>query len=258
MREVRPAKADHKANPLLSARSLTKVVRGRPLLRDVSLDVTAGHCLAIMGPNGAGKSLLCRVLHGLVSKDQGDILWDGRAATKADRAAQAMVFQHPVMLRRSVRANLRFALNVFGLRGAERRDREDEALELSGLTHLAHQPARVLSGGEQQRLAVARAMIGAPRLLFLDEPTANLDPASTLAVETLVKTAQAKGATLVLVTHDIGQTRRLAQDLVFLQDGQVSETGPVARCLEAPRSAALRAWCAGEIFVTPDQPLAAE
>lgn len=249
---------DQPAETLLAVRGVTKMARDKTLLRNVSFEIKTGRCLAIMGPNGAGKSLLCRILHGLVPLDAGQLMWRGAALNKAARSRQAMVFQNPVLLRRSVRANLRFALSVRGWRGADRRAREERALALSGLETRAQQPARVLSGGEQQRLALARAMICAPELLFLDEPTASLDPASTLAIERLIRTAQEAGTTIVLITHDNGQARRVAQDLVFLQDGAVAESGPLHTCLDAPRSAALQAWCAGALYVPSDRRLAAE
>ena len=241
------------APTLMGIHGIGKVLRGKVLLENISFDILEGRCLAIMGPNGAGKSLLCRVLHGLVPTDHGDLTWQGAAMNPAARTEQAMVFQRPVMLRRSVRANLRFALSVRGFRGAARRRQEEQALEFSGLHHLAHQPARFLSGGEQQRLALARAMICQPKLLFLDEPTANLDPASTLAIEHLIRTAQDSGMAIVLITHDLGQARRLAQDLVFLQDGRVAERGLAAHCLTSPTSPALRAWCSGQIYIAPDK-----
>ncbi len=162
-----------------------------------------------------------------------------------------MVFQRPVLLRRSVLANLKFALSVRGLRGVERADRIEAALVSAGLDHLAKRPARVLSGGEQQRLAVVRALACEPELLFLDEPTANLDPASTAAIEKLVLEANAKGITIVLVTHDAGQAKRLGEDVIFLQDGRVAETGPVGQVLNAPRSEPVRAWRDGRLYLEP-------
>jgi tungstate transport system ATP-binding protein len=160
-----------------------------------------------------------------------------------------MVFQRPVMLRRSVLANLRFALRIKGLSGAERSARETEALDLARLSDLAHRPARVLSGGEQQRLAIARAMACRPELLLLDEPTANLDPASTKAIEDLIIAASDAGITVVMVTHDAGQARRLGQDALFVHAGKVAEAAPAETLLSAPYSAPARAWCAGRLFL---------
>ncbi len=204
----------------------------------------------VLGPNGAGKSLLLRVLHGLVPQSEGQILWQGQPLNAAHLKSQAMVFQRPIMLRRSVMANLRFALKVRGFSWRERLRRSEDALELAGLSHLAHRPARVLSGGEQQRLAIARALACGPKLLLLDEPTANLDPAATAHIETLIRNANDQGVTVLMVTHDQGQARRLAQDVVFLQDGRLAEAGRADVVLQSPRSDPLRAWLEGRLFVT--------
>jgi tungstate transport system ATP-binding protein len=200
-----------------------------------------------MGPNGAGKSLLLRLLHGLNRPSAGAVLSHGRPLDAAARARQAMVFQRPVLLRRSVAGNVDFALGARA--GWFRRDaaRRDALLAHVGLAHLAGRPARLLSGGEQQRLALARALACGPELLLLDEPTASLDPAATLAVERIVAEANAAGTTVVLVTHDPGQARRLADEVVVLHRGRVAEQGPAARLLSAPRSAPARAYLAGRL-----------
>lgn len=234
---------------LLAARGLTFEAGGKRLVSDVTLEVRAGRRLVIMGANGAGKSLTLRLLHGLLRPSAGALSWRGGPLGPAARRAQAMVFQRPVMLRRSVLGNLRFALRARGAGRAEARARADEALGWARLTHLARQPARSLSIGEQQRLAVARALACAPDLLLLDEPTASLDPASTHAVEELVRMAQAQGVAAVLVTHDLGQARRLGEELVFLDRGAVAEAGPAAELLTAPQSEAARAWLDGRLYL---------
>jgi len=238
--------------PLLEVRGLGFSVGGEKLLRGVDLKIRRGSRTLLMGPNGAGKSLLLRLMHGLIPPDEGAILWQGGRMDARSRQAQAMVFQKPVLLRRSVLANLNFALGVRGLRGGERAARIRAALSAGGLDHLARRPARVLSGGEQQRLSLVRALACEPELLFLDEPTANLDPASTAAIENLVLDANSRGVTIVLVTHDAGQARRLGEDLVFLQDGQVVETGPVEKVLTHPATEPVRAWRDGRLYLGPN------
>lgn len=254
MREARdPRKviAGRFARPLIEAQGLSLTRSGTRLVDGVSIAMAEGRRTVILGANGAGKSLLLRLLHGLMEPDAGTLYWEGRPMRPRDREAQALVFQKPVLLRRSVSANLHFALKV---RGAARRERNrlvDEALDISRLSHLAHRPARVLSGGEQQRLAIARALICKPRLLLLDEPTASLDPASTERIETQVAEAHARGVTVVMVTHDTGQARRMADDIVFLHAGAVAERGPAARVLSDPASEPARAWLEGRIFTGP-------
>lgn len=233
---------------LLAAQRLCFDKDGRHLIDQVDLKIQAGRRCVIMGANGAGKSLLLRLLHGLLPHSAGELLWHGRPVDRTARLAQAMVFQRPVMLRRSVIANLRFALSVRGIRGAERKRRMEEALEYAQLADLARRPARVLSGGEQQRLAVARAIICYPEILFLDEPTASLDPASTHAIERLVLETNRRGTTIVMVTHDRGQARRMGEDLLFMHEGRVVETGLVSEVLDSPRSGAVHAWLEGRLY----------
>ena len=239
--------------PLLSARGLSFEAGGAALVEDVDIDIRPGRRVAVMGANGAGKSLLLRLLHGLIRPSAGEILWRGRALDRAARDRQAMVFQRPVLLRRSAGANLRFALAARGVAGAARAGRAEEALARARLGGLADRPARLLSAGEQQRLAVARALACAPDLLFLDEPTASLDPASAQAVEALVADAHAAGVALVLVTHDAGQARRLGDELVFLHAGRVAERGALPATLDAPRSEAARAWVEGRLYTGPER-----
>ncbi|MAC82437.1 MAG: ABC transporter ATP-binding protein [Rhodobacteraceae bacterium] len=239
------------AAPILETRGLCLDVGGRPLIKGLDLAIRPGRRTVILGANGSGKSLTLRLLHGLIAPTGGQILWRGAPATRAARTKQAMVFQRPVMLRRSVRANLRFALSVSGFAGPERAAREARALEQARLQDLARRPARVLSGGEQQRLAIARALATEPEILFLDEPTASLDPASTHAVERLIEEAHAQGVTIVLVTHDIGQARRLGDDVIFLHGGTLAETGSASRVLTAPASGPARAWIDGRLYLDP-------
>ena len=198
---------------LLTARGLGYAVGGQPILRGIDLRIGKGRRTLVMGANGAGKSVLLRLLHGLLPPSSGTVVWHG-----APRA-QAMVFQRPVMLRRSVLGNLRFALGVHGWRGRAREEKAAEALEMARLTARARQPARLLSGGEQQRLAVARALACDPEVLFLDEPTNSLDPVSTQMIEDLVNAAHARGVTIVMVTHDLGQARRMGDEVSFSTPG---------------------------------------
>ena len=229
----------------LEVRGLVYRKGGRYLIDGLDLTLSAGPLSVIMGPNGAGKSLLLRLLHGLLTPSSGEIRWHG-ALAEGDvvRRRQAMVFQRPVLLRRSVRANLDFALRVHGRTSAARRD---ELLRHVGLSARARQPARLLSGGEQQRLALARALASEPELLFLDEPTASLDPSATAAIEGLVREAHAAGTKILFVTHDLGQARRLADDVVFLNHGRVMEHTDAARFFEQPTSAAAADYLSGRL-----------
>jgi tungstate transport system ATP-binding protein len=233
----------------LEARGLVFEAGGRRLIDGIDLTLRPAVRTVVMGPNGAGKSVLLRLLHGLLAPTAGAVLWHGRPADDGIRRRQAMVFQRPVLLRRSAMANLEHALRSRGLARHERRRRADQALETATLTALAHTPARLLSGGEQQRLALARALSLAPEVLFLDEPTANLDPASTVAIERLVQGAHEHGTKVVLVTHDAGQARRLADEIVFLCEGRIEDQGTAERFFDAPGSSRARAFLDGRIVV---------
>lgn len=235
---------------VLEGRNLVLVREHKRLIDGIDLGIRGGRTV-IMGANGSGKSLLLRILHGLIKPTEGQVVWEGLPMDRGARDQQALVFQKPVMLRRSALANLRFALAVRGIGGRERTRRAAEALETARLTDLSHRPARVLSGGEQQRLAIARALACAPKLLFLDEPTASLDPASTQLIEEQIAQAHAAGVTIVMVTHDANQARRIADDIVFLHGGRIAERGPASRILSRPTSEPVKAWLEGRLYVGP-------
>ena len=233
----------------LEARGLAFEAGGRRLIHGIDLALRPGVRTVVMGPNGAGKSLLLRLLHGLLEPSAGEVLWGGRPADNAIRLRQAMVFQRPVLLRRSALANVTHALRARGMPRHERHARAGKMLAAAGLGTLARTPARLLSGGEQQRLAMARALSLEPDVLFLDEPTASLDPASTLAIEQLIQQAHDAGTKTVLVTQDVGQARRLADEVVFLHRGQLEEHSPAARFFDAPASATARAFLEGRLVL---------
>lgn len=214
------------------------------VLDGVSLGLGARGCTVIMGPNGAGKSVLLRCMHGLIAADAGQVSWSGVPAADAT-ARQAMVFQKPVLLRRSVAANVDFVLR------ARRKDRSRTMalLEHVGLADKARRPARALSGGEQQRLALARALALDPEVLLLDEPTASLDPPSVQMIEAIVTRARDAGTRIIMVTHDAGQARRLADDVVFLHRGRVAEHSAAQQFFPVPQSQAARDYLDGRIVV---------
>ncbi len=214
------------------------------LLQDLSFTLDAGPRTVILGPNGAGKSLTLRLCHGLLRPSAGRIAWavDGAAA----RRHQAMVFHQPVMLRRSTAANVAYALDVAGIPRRARAARVARSLEQTGLSELARRPARALSAGEQRRLALARAWAPAPQVLFLDEPTVNLDPAASRAVEGIIDSIHRSGAKVIMTTHDLGQVRRLADEVLFLHRGRLLEHTPAEQFLSRPASPEAQAFIRGD------------
>lgn len=228
----------------LKTRNLSLKIKAQVLLDQVSVEIAAQGLTVVMGSNGAGKSLLLRILHGLVSPSAGSLEWNSAAMSSAIRRRQAMIFQRPILLRRSVAANIDF---VLALRREKSTQTRDQLLDEVGLLPLANRPARLLSGGEQQRLALARALATRPEVLFLDEPTASLDPGSVLQLEEIVQ--RQRNTKIIFVTHDLGQARRLADDVVFLYAGKLQEHTPAEQFFSQPASAAARAYLDGRLFV---------
>ena len=217
------------------------------ILDDISLMLGSGAPTVLIGPNGSGKTTLLRAAMGLIPVTRGRITWGGRDASPPDR--RAILFQRPVMLRRSAAGNVRYALAAAGMPRDRRGQRAAELLADVGLEGLERRPARRLSGGEQQRLALARALARDPALLFLDEPTASLDPAATKAIEDIVRAITARGVKVVMSTHDLGQAKRLAGDIVLLHRGRLIESGPASEFFANPRTQEARTFIAGELLV---------
>ena len=217
------------------------------ILDNVSLTLDGGPPTILIGPNGSGKTTLLRAAMGLIPTSRGRISWGGREAAQPTR--RAIVFQRPAMLRRSATGNVRYALAAAGVPRAARTERATELLALVGLDGLGHRPARRLSGGEQQRLALARALARDPAVLFLDEPTASLDPAATKAIEDIVRSVAARGVKVVMATHDLGEAKRLAGEIVLLHRGRVIESGPADAFFAAPKTDTAKQFIAGELLV---------
>ena len=233
----------------LRVNGLNLCLGGRRVLDHLDFELTGEGVTAVLGPNGAGKTLLLRVLHGLLRPDAGEVSWNG-LKPRAARPRQGMVFQQPVMLRRSVAANVRFAMHARGVARPIRSERLATVLELTDLQHLAQTPARRLSGGEQQRLAIARAWVARPSVLFLDEPTASLDPRGVRTIEALIARVRAAGTRVILTTHDLGQARRLADDVLFLAGGRLLEHSASGAFFaeQGPATAQAAAFLRGDII----------
>jgi len=226
---------------------VTVVARDVTILGSISLKLEAGPPTVLVGPNGSGKTTLLRLAMGLIPPSRGLVTWNGREHSPPKR--RAILFQRPAMLRRSSIGNVRYALAAADVPRPARAGRAAELLADVGLTGLERRPARRLSGGEQQRLALARTLARDPDVLFLDEPTASLDPAATKSIEDIVRKVTARGVKVVMSTHDLGQAKRLAGDIVFLHRGRLLDHGPAADFFAAPRSEEARKFIAGELLV---------
>jgi tungstate transport system ATP-binding protein len=230
----------------LALHNVSLVAREVAILDHVSLELMPGAPTVLIGPNGAGKTTLLRVAMGLIEPTAGQVTWGGRAGVPLTR--RAIVFQRPVMLRRTTRANVEYALASSRIASADWSSRSEELLDIVGLGGLGGRPARRLSGGEQQRLALARALARDPEVLFLDEPTASLDPAATKAIEDVIRGVAAQ-CKVVMATHDLGEARRLAGEIVLMHRGRVLETSPAVEFFENPKSEEARRFVAGDLLV---------
>ncbi len=230
----------------LRAQGLCYAPDGDALIRDVSFVLQAGPKTMILGPNGAGKSLLLRLCHGLLTPSSGSVTW-ASSNTPQTQQRQGMVFQRPVLMRRSVADNIDFALKLHDVAKADRPGIIDDVLNRTGLARFKTTPARRLSGGEQQKLALARAWACDPEVLFLDEPTASLDPAATHAVEDIVQTMHDEGTRIVMVTHDLNQAKRLGDDVLFMHKGQLLAHAPAENFFNNPENGEAAAFLKGEL-----------
>jgi len=210
----------------------------------MNLELDGEGISALLGPNGAGKSVLLRMIAGLQKPHSGDIRWGG-----ADHPAErlAMVFQAPMILRTTVLANAELGMLPLKITSAERTRRAMEVLRRVGLADRAGTSARLLSGGEKQRLALARAWAVKPRLLLLDEPTSNLDPSSTEAVEHIIRSIRTDGTKVLMTTHNLGQATRIADEIIFLAEGRVQDHAPTQRFFSRPQSTAARLFIQAEL-----------
>ena len=216
--------------------------QGKTVIGPVDLILNTNRTTIIIGPNGSGKTTLLRVMHGIERINGGTVIW-----AHDDPAKHAFVFQSPIVMRRTVADNLAYPLQLLKTPKDQIAAAVDHWLSRIGLEHTRHGPATRLSGGERQKLAIARALIRKPEVLFLDEPCANLDGHATREIEALLQEVSAAGTRLVMATHDMGQARRLARDLVFMLDGKVHETGEAQALFAKPGTPELAAFLRGDI-----------
>ena len=223
------------------------VILGQKIILDkINCKIKSNSITAVLGPNGAGKSILLQTINGLFSIQSGRLNFNLMEINQEIRKQQAMVFQNPVLLRRTVIANLQFISN---LRNKESNRLLKKILSKVGLEGYEKKPARLLSGGEKQRLSMARALIINPNLLLLDEPTANLDPYSLNLIEDLVLEENSIGKTIIFTTHDMSQAKRLATDVIFLNKGKVLEQTISKTFFKSPKTLEAQKYINGEILI---------
>ncbi len=213
------------------------------LLSGLDMEITAGSFSIVVGPNGAGKTLFLQLCHGLIQPTQGMVRW---STGNGRPPCQTMVFQKPVLLRRTALENIGYVLQ--GTARGKRAAAAMAALRWAGLEYLAERPAWVLSSGEQQQLALARAHALAPEVLFLDEPTANLDPNASVRIEGLIRAIHASGTTIMMSTHNLAQAQRLGDTIAFLNEGRIESHQATAEFFETPRSPLAASFIQSEVI----------
>ena len=229
----------------IKVKNLSLEINKKILLNNLTCELTARGITVIMGPNGAGKSLFVRCLHGLSKPKNGAILYGKIPVGTATRGRQSMVFQSPKLLRRSVIENLRFVANL-------NKKNDQNLLELlkkTDLSLLKDQQVSTLSGGEKQRLSLARALVSNPEILFLDEATSSLDPRSVSIIENLMEEIKLKNVKIILITHDVNQAKRIADDIIFMNNGEIRETGLANDFFSNPQSQEARAFLKGDLII---------
>lgn len=226
--------------------NLSTKINNNLILDNISFEILDKSITAILGPNGAGKSVLLKTINGLVPISKGKITFNSQETSEAIRKKQAMVFQTPTLLRRSVLDNMEFINKI-----NKETNISDAKILLKkvGLDDFYNHPARLLSGGEKQRLSLARALLLKPKLLLLDEPTTNLDPYSLKLIEDLILEESIKGTSIILTTHDMAQAKRLASNIIFINKGKVLEQTEAKVFFRKPVTNEARKYLAGEILL---------
>lgn len=219
--------------------------RGTNVLGPIDLTLNGDGITVVLGPNGSGKTTLLRLLHGLQKPNEGTLSW--KSDLGEVRSQQTFVFQTPILLRRSVADNLAYPLKLRGVAYDELNSIVDKWLHRIDLAEHSSMQARLLSGGEQQRVALARALITNPQVIFLDEPTSNLDGVSTRRIEILLQEAVASGVRIVMTTHDVGQAKRLADEIWFMYRGLLHERSVSEDFFKRPASSQAKAYLKGDI-----------
>ena len=229
----------------IKVQGLSLKISEKNLLLDLNCKIMEKTLTVVIGPNGAGKSLFIRCLHGLTTPSHGKISFGNKLISKEVRMKQAMVFQTPKLLRRNVIDNIKFVAKL----NKNIKYDLNKLLEDVDLTKLKNQSAKNLSGGEKQRLSLARALVSNPEILFLDEATSSLDPGSVFIIENLIKDIKLSGVKIILITHDIGQARRLADDIIFMHKGRVLESGQAKSFFNEPKTKEAQSFLSGNIVV---------
>ncbi len=236
-------------NPFLPliAKDITYEVKGAKLIKGISLEVSSGGTTIILGHNGSGKSLLLKLLHGVITPSSGRIAWNNRTPV-ANQYWRTFLLQTPTFFKHTVQYNIEFVLRVAGIPANKHKSRCHQALEICGLANLSNRNTYSLSGGELQKLSLARAWVLNPSVVLLDEPTVALDPPSALGFENIIHQFKQSGTKVIMTTHDLSQAKRLADEIVFIDAGKVIEQSQAEKFFSGPQSSQAQNFISGELI----------
>jgi tungstate transport system ATP-binding protein len=229
----------------LAFENMSFVNDGKPLLGPVNLDVTLNGITCVLGYNGAGKSLFLELCHGMLKPSIGQVNWNGHSALST-RKQRGFIFQHRIILRRSVRQNIALSMQAAGWNAKDINTRMDELLTMAQLTAKADDPAAILSGGEAQRMALVRALATRPDVVIMDEPTSSLDPGAATKFENLIKQVALTGVKFIWATHNVAQAQRFADDVIFINAGNVLEHGRASKFFANPQTEIAKRYVKGQ------------
>ncbi len=232
----------------LELKHIDKNYRALKALSSISLEAEGGKIVVLIGINGAGKTTLMRIIAGLEEPSSGNILFDKQSMNSGElRKIATMVFQRTAMFDRSVYDNVAFGLQVRGINEKEIAEKVPIVLRLVGLTNFEKRKARKTSGGEQQRIALARAFLLSPRILLLDEPTANLDPNNAVIIERAITSRKKEDEIIIIATHNLAQAKRLGDEIIHIHDGKIVEHSSPDEFFNNPQSEITKKFINGEL-----------
>lgn len=235
----------HQSLPL-RMEHVTYDAQGTTLIRDFNLEIATSDTSIILGHNGSGKSLLLKLLHGVINPSHGKIRWNQHTPS-SKQYWRTFLLQRPTFFKQSIEFNIKFVLQIAGVDKSEHNQRCDHALEICGLTHLRQRNTHSLSGGELQKVSLARAWVLKPSVVLLDEPTVALDPPSVISFEKIIQQFEKSGTKIIMTTHDLAQAKRLAKEVIFIHQGSMIEHTDAAHFFAGPQSIEAQSFIRGEL-----------
>ena len=238
--------SNHKFLPLI-AENISYEVKNKKLIRDVNLEINSTGSTIILGHNGSGKSLLLKLLHGVITPNSGKVTWNNNTPS-TQQYWRTYLLQTPTFFKQTVQYNIEFVLRIAGIPANEHESRCQQALNICGLANMNQRNTHSLSGGELQKLSLARAWVLEPNVVLLDEPTVALDPPSVIGFEKIIHQFKQSNTKVIMTTHDLAQAKRLADEIVFIDAGKVIEQSPAKKFFLGPQSIQAQNFISGNLI----------